>query len=409
VTAWAIGLALLPALAPQAAQQKPKDKDTRWAVFAERLYDPEDGVIENALVTVANGKIVSVTPGAKPGKDGLQAFAMTPGLIDASVRIADQRTVEQSSEVTPGLDVLDSLDGFDIEWERQLESGVTTVLVTPLDQNVIGGLGAVVKTGGSPSLRGRALREAAVLRGSMGTQPSQRNHPAFGRPTDVFSRRPTTRMGVEWEWRKALYDAAVAGGDASRAFPGSEELQAVLRGEIPLSIQAWATQDIRTAVFLVEECQREGLGSPRLIVDAAAEAWREPELLVRSKAWVVLPPFPADGRTYDNAFMSMDVAKVLHDKNIPFALSSHGAAAPEQRLAMQAGYAMRGGLAFQDALAAVTIVPARMLGVDDRVGSLDVGKDADLVLWSGEPFQPASRVVGVLLDGVLVVDPRPAD
>jgi imidazolonepropionase-like amidohydrolase len=105
----------------------------------------------------------------------------------------------------------------------------------------------------------------------------------------------------------------------------------------------------------------------------------------------------------------MDVAKVLHDKNIPFALSSHGAAAPEQRLAMQAGYAMRGGLAFQDALAAVTIVPARMLGVDDRVGSLDVGKDADLVLWSGEPFQPTSRVVGVLLDGVLVVDPRPAE
>jgi imidazolonepropionase-like amidohydrolase len=70
---------------------------------------------------------------------------------------------------------------------------------------------------------------------------------------------------------------------------------------------------------------------------------------------------------------------------------------------------MRGGLAFQDALAAVTIVPARMLGVDDRVGSLDVGKDADLVLWSGEPFQPTSRVVGVLLDGVLVVDPRPAE
>jgi len=280
--------------------------------------------------------------------------------------------------------------------------------VTPLDENVIGGLGSVVKTGGSPSLRERALRESAVLRGSMGTQPSQRNHPAFGRP-DVFSRRPTTRMGVEWEWRKALYDAAAAGGDKARAFPGSAELQAALRGEIPLSIQAWATQDIRTAVFLVEECQREGLGSPRLIVDAAAEAWREPELLVRSKAWVVLPPFPAEGRTADNAFMSMDVAKVLREKGIPFALSSHGAAAQEQRLAMQAGYAMRGGLAFEDALAAVTLSPARMLGVDDRVGSLDVGKDADIVLWSGEPFQPTSRVVGVLLDGVLVVDPRPVE
>jgi imidazolonepropionase-like amidohydrolase len=67
---------------------------------------------------------------------------------------------------------------------------------------------------------------------------------------------------------------------------------------------------------------------------------------------------------------------------------------------------MRGGLPFDAALAAVTLTPARLLGVDDRVGSLDVGKDADLVLWSGEPFQPSARVVGVLLDGALVVDPR---
>ena len=73
---------------------------------------------------------------------------------------------------------------------------------------------------------------------------------------------------------------------------------------------------------------------------------------------------------------------------------------------MQAGYAMRGGLSFEAALAAVTIQPARMIGVEDRVGSLEVGKDADLVLWNGPPFEPSSRVVGVLLEGELVVDPR---
>ena len=67
---------------------------------------------------------------------------------------------------------------------------------------------------------------------------------------------------------------------------------------------------------------------------------------------------------------------------------------------------MRGGLSFDAALEAVTIVPARLAGVDDRIGSLEVGKDADLVLWSGPPFEPSSRIVGVLLDGRLVVDPR---
>jgi imidazolonepropionase-like amidohydrolase len=76
------------------------------------------------------------------------------------------------------------------------------------------------------------------------------------------------------------------------------------------------------------------------------------------------------------------------------------------RLARQAGFAMRGGLPFEAALAAVTINPARMVGVDDRVGSLEVGKDADLVLWSGTPFEPSSQILGVLLNGELVVDPR---
>ena len=70
---------------------------------------------------------------------------------------------------------------------------------------------------------------------------------------------------------------------------------------------------------------------------------------------------------------------------------------------------MRGGLPFDAALAAVTINPARMLGVESRVGSLEVGKDADLVFWSGPPFEPSSRVIGVMLDGVLKVDPRPRD
>ena len=73
---------------------------------------------------------------------------------------------------------------------------------------------------------------------------------------------------------------------------------------------------------------------------------------------------------------------------------------------MQAGYAMRGGLPFDAALAAVTVNPAKLLGVEDRVGTVEVGKDADLVLWNGAPFEPTSRVVGVLLDGVLKVDPR---
>jgi len=392
---------LLLSATPAVTLPPQEEKRTSWVVFAEKVYDPKEGLIENGLITVEDGKIVSVTPGARPSKNGLSVYAITPGLIDASVRITNGNySVEQSSEVTPGMRVAESINPFSLAWDRQIKSGVTTALVCPPDQNVIGGLGVVLKTGGLESIAARTLKTDAVLRGSMGTQPSQRNHPAFGSPTDFYSRRPTTRMGVEWEWRKALYDAA-ADPDAASA-----ELKAVLAGELPLMIQAWATQDIRTAVFLKEECEREGLGSPRLILDAAAEAWREPQLLVRTGTAVVLPPFDADGRTNDNAFMAFNTANVLFEAGVTIALSAHGGS-HEKQLGLQAGYAMRGGLPFEAALAAVTINPARMLGVEDRVGSLAVGKDADLVLWSGEPFEPTARVVGVLLDGVLEVDPRP--
>jgi imidazolonepropionase-like amidohydrolase len=179
-----------------------------------------------------------------------------------------------------------------------------------------------------------------------------------------------------------------------------------LDGDLTIAIQAWTTQDIRTAIFLKEEIERELAGRPRIILDAAAEAWKDLDLLARSRVGVVLPPFPAGGRSGEGSFMAWDVARLLHERGIAFSLSSHGSASSEDRLARQAGYAMRGGLDFESALEAVTIQPARMLGVESRVGSVEVGKDADLVLWNGTPFEPSSRIVGVLVDGVLKVDPR---
>lgn len=394
--------------APAASPVVREEPRRAWTITAEEVHTGAGRTIANGTITVGNGKITAVGVGSDDVMPNtvLKAYAVTPGLIDASVRIHDRSSVEQSREVTADLRVAATLDLHAIEWDRQLKSGVTTVLANAPDFNVIGGLGLVLKTGGEPTVAARTVKADAVLRGAIGSQPSQANHPAFGRPTDFFSRRPTTRMGVEWEWRKAFYDAARSRTDPARAFAGSETLVSVLKGDLPLAIQAWTTQDIRTAVFLKEEIEREGLGQPRMFLDAAAESWKEPQLLVRSRTPVVLPPFPVAGRTGEGSFMAWNVAKELHDQGVTIALSSHGAPGYESRLGMQAGYAMRGGLAFDAALAAVTINPARILGVEERVGSIEVGKDADLVLWSGPPFEPASRVIAVVLDGVLKFDGR---
>ncbi|MBK7878854.1 MAG: amidohydrolase family protein [Planctomycetes bacterium] len=389
-----------------------QDKDERkaWVVRAEKIYTSTGRAIDKGTITVNNGKISSVTTASdvSDSTSELKVYAVTAGLVDASARIGvSMESVEQSREVAPEMRVANAIDLHSPEWDRQVACGVTTVLVNPPDYDVVGGLGIVLKTAGGEGLAARTLKPDAVLRGAIGSQPSQNNHPAFGRPTDFYSRRPTTRMGVEWEWRKAFWDTAQSKQDPSKAFPGMERLADVLEGKLTLSIQAWTTQDIRTAVFLKEEMEREGLGKPRLFIDAAAEAWKEPQLLARSKTPVVLPPFPVVGRTEDGAFMAWNVAQLLVEQGIPVALSAHGASSFEDRLAMQAGYAMRGGLSFENALQAVTIQPARLLGVEERVGSIEVGKDADLALWNGEPFEPTSRVVGVIVDGVLRVDPRP--
>lgn len=402
-------LTLCAALAPLAVQNQDEDKSS-WTVFADVLYTADgDQAIENASIVVQDGKIRAVTGGARPpsGDDALKAAAVTPGMIDLSPRVHDGFwSVEQSREIAADIRMANGLDPFDEDWMRQARSGVTTALASPPDENVVGGMSIAIKTAGGHDISKRTVKADAALRGSMGTQPSARNHPAGGRPTDFYSRRPTTRMGVEWEWRKAFYDAAAAKRDDARAFPGSEELGRVLDGEVPMIVQAWATQDIRTAVFLVEELEREGLGKARLIVDAAAEAWKEPQLLVRSGAAVVLPPYPSQGRTNDRAFYSLGTAAQLHELGVPIALSGHGASQVTERIDRQAGWAMRGGLPFDAALAAVTVNPARMIGIDDSVGTVEVGKDADLVLWSGKPFEAGSRVIGVLVDGRLVRDPR---
>lgn len=397
-----------PAPRAEDVAQEPAAADS-LTIHAERVYTTGGEVMTDAVVEVSGGKIAGVRPGRSAPRDAVRAAAVTAGMIDLSARLNTRfYSVEQAVEVQPHLDVADSLDLYDPEWRRVARTGVTTVLVNPFDRNVIGGHGAVLKTAGQDDLGARLVEGAkTVIRGAIGTEPSAGNHPAFRRPTDFYSRRPTTRMGVEWEWRKAFFDAVAAQRLPEREFPGADELRAALAGERLLMIQAWATQDIRTAVYLKEEMVREGFGELDLVIDAAAEAWREPALLARSSTAVVLPPFDDDGRVGpDDAFLPWNAARVLVDAGVTVCLSSHGSTGAESTLDRQAGLAMRGGLSFEQALAAVTTDPARILGVEDRVGTVEAGKDADLVLWNGRPFEPTSRVIGVVVGGELVLDPR---
>ncbi len=377
-------------------------------LHAERLYTGKGEILKNALIEVSGGKITSIRPGRSAPEGAVRAQAITAGMVDLSARIhTGFNSVEQASEVQPHLDVAGALNLYDKRWDRLARTGVTTALVCPQDRNVIGGRGVALKTTGPKTVEARRLVGKPVLRGAIGSEPSAGNHPAYGRPTDFFSRRPTTRMGVEWEWRKALFDAVAAPRIPELEFPGASELRAALEGKRTVMIQAWTTQDIRTAVYLDEEMQREGFGDLDLVIDAGAEAWKEPAFLVRTKTPVVLPPHTASGRgRADNAFMPWNTAHDLIEQGLVVCLSAHGAGPGPSTLDRQAGFAMRGGLSFDQALAAVTSAPAAILGLSDRIGHVAEGMDADFALWSGRPFESTSRVTGVVIDGAIVVDPR---
>ncbi|MDP6839695.1 MAG: hypothetical protein QF724_12240, partial [Planctomycetota bacterium] len=196
-------LATAANLAPVTGTQD--DERTRWSIHAEKIYAAPGELIENGSVRVDAGKITRLGSG---GGGDISVYAITAGLVDASVRIHEDRlSVEESSEIQPALRVADTLDPFSHLWQRQLRSGVTTVMVSPLDRNVVGGLSVVLKTGGPENIAARTVAVDAALCGAIGSSPSRGNHAVYGLPTDFFSRRPTTRMGVEWEWRRAFYDA----------------------------------------------------------------------------------------------------------------------------------------------------------------------------------------------------------
>ena len=175
-----MSLFVLVAAATLVAAGESKDR-TSWSISAERVYTATGKVIEEGSVTVEDGKIRSVSKG---GSGDLECYAITPGLIDLSVRIErDFTSIEQSREITPEKRIADALDWFDEAWKREARSGVTSVMINPLERQVVGGLSVVVKTAGE-SAQKRTVKADSALYGAIGAAPSHSNHPAIGRPDD---------------------------------------------------------------------------------------------------------------------------------------------------------------------------------------------------------------------------------
>jgi imidazolonepropionase-like amidohydrolase len=380
---------------------------------AGKLYTGDGDVVENGMVVIRNGRIAAVGAGL-PVPDGARVFespegCLTAGLVDASstVGIAESDSwAEHASEVIPQLRVLDAVDFDHPGFRRLARQGVTTVYIGADPASVIGARGAVVKTGeGPPS--SRVLRDAAQVKLTVGAEPALRgirnSEPRGGR-SSYLTRRPITRMGTAWVFREAMYRAtAYAEGkrDAADADPAMEELVRVLRGEATLRVQARSVHDIETAFRLTGE-----FGIRRFLLEEGIEAARCLDRIREAGIPVIYGPIqesPSGWRGGDIERPALSTPLLLHEAGVPLALSAVDLDG-EEALPGQAMMAVRFGLPVDAALRAVTRTPAELLGVADRIGTLAAGRDADVVLWSGDLFEATTRADVVVINGTIVHD-----
>lgn len=313
-------------------------------------------------------------------------------------------STESSSEVVPHTSVLDvaNLRSPDYGWLAR--GGVTTVFVAPDTSAVIGPQGAIVTTYGS--IRDRVLNDSSDVQAVIGTDPyavGLRNSRPFGQFVSARTRRPTTRMGVSWVFRKAFADTI--DWAAGREVTGSDQppvealpiLKSLLDGETSLRILARDRNDIEAAVRLSDEF---GLSFTLVEATAAYDCW---DVLERLRPEIVFGPISDTSvglRRFsgDENRSKLGTIRELFDRGFEPAITAQDMR-DEQGLAAQAMMAIKAGATFEQALRAVTVNPARILGMSEEMGSVEVGKRADIVLWTGKPFEATTAPAVVIVGG----------
>jgi len=374
------------------------------AVHGEVVYPVSGPPIADGLVFVDDaGRIAYVGPadGYEPPAEAVrhEGAVVTPGLIDAWTTAgltgplnhrADQDHAERNDPVGPQLRALDGYHPADplVGWIRQL--GVTTALAAPSPGQPVGGQGVVVHTWDRADF---ALDVVAPQIFTLGDGAKSRfsDEGAASRMGAAATIRQTLAEAQEYAERRALRGAERASVDL-----GMDALGEVLVGERRAVFHAHRADDIRTALRIGEEF---GLD---VVIAGGAEAWLVVDELVAAEVPVLVGPVMARSwRAGDQRNSNFETAGLLAQAGVPVGImSGYEGYVPKVRVVLwEAAIAGANGLGFEGALRALTLAPAEILGVDDRVGSLEPGKEGTFVVWDGDPFEYASHACLVVIAG----------
>ena len=395
------------------------------AIQAGRIIPISSPEIENGVILIEGQTIRAVGTDVIIPNDARIIDArdktVMPGLIDAQSRLFLLDSELNQRGGAPELDVLDALNPFDEDYREVVAQGVTTICVVPNSSSTWACRTALLRLNGAGSVKKMLLKPDVTVKAALGLSRNSQSSSlerleqyASLREAFIGAQRYLKRW-EKYEHALAEYKKETAKAKAEKAPPGkkplrrpnepskhptSEILVKILRREIPLQIEVHRVDDIRHALRLAEEFEFS------LILDKCTEGYRMAQEIAKQQVPVIAGPVSASVvNTAALAYQHHDPANSarLAAQGIQLALGSCARMGLDSKfLAQAAARAVAQGMDRDMALRAITLTPAQILGVDERIGSLDEGKDADIVICSGHPLDSFTQIEKVLIQGKVV-------
>lgn len=326
-----------------------------------------------------------------------------PGLIDGHTHLgigeedigwAGQDYNEKTDPLTTNISALDAINPLESGFEDAYLNGITTVMVAPGSSNVIGGKSVVLKTYGNVVDK-MIIKKSAGLKAALGENPKS----AYG----DNNKEPKTRMAIAGLLRRALNDAKnyirkkeekINNNEFMEIDLNMEPLIEVLEKEAPLRIHAHRADDIITALRIAEEY------NINIIIEHCTEGHLVAKEIAEADVPVMVGPSFGGRSKVELKNKSFKTAGILAEAGVKVAIVSDHSVTPTQFLPLYAALSIKAGMDREEALKAITINPAKIMGIDDKVGSIKKGKDADLVVFDGDPLRVMTTINSVFINGI---------
>lgn len=390
----------------QQSSPDPQRAQSEVAIVGGRVVPVTGEVIENGTVLIRDGKIVAVGAEVAVDPDAAVIDAegkwVLPGFVEAHGHVgvheegngwAGNDTNEMTDPLGARFRALDAINPADEGFRDALSGGVTAVVIKPGSGNPVGGQTVAVKSWGR-IVDEMLIKQPVSVKSALGENPKR----VYGEKNQT----PATRLGVAAVIRDAFTatedylarrEQATADGKPFTRDSDLEVLASVLAGDIPWCQHTHRADDIATAIRLSEEF------GYRLVINHGTEGHLLADVLAEKDIPVIIGPLFTTRTKVEVNQRHLRTPGLLADAGVKIAITTDHPVVPINFLVYQAILSVKDGLDRDTALRSITINPAEMLGLDDRIGSLEPGKDGDVVIWSGDPLDIMSRAEQVIVEG----------